>query len=247
MHVRRILWPVAALALLFACASHGPALDAMDADTLFAHATERMQAGKWSDAETAFQRFLILFPSHPRAAEARFRMGETFVARKDYITAAVEFNRLAGEYPSGPFADDARFKVCEAYYHLSPRPPLYQEYTLSAIEHCNSLASYYPDSEFAARAKAMVVELTDKLAEKEYNTGNDYFRKGIYHSANISYDRVIADFPQSVWAPRALLRLYQSYQKLKYDQEAAATRERLIRDYPNSPEAKQLSGDAAQP
>jgi outer membrane protein assembly factor BamD len=233
--------------ILLACASRGPAFDTMDPDALFQYALGRLEARKWSDAEAAFQRFVLQYPNHPRVAEARYRIGETYVGRKELVTAAIEFNRLASEIPTGIWADDARFQVCQAYYRLSPKPSLDQEYTTSAIDHCNNLINYYPDSEYVARARAVVDELTDKLAEKEYLIGDTYFRRGAYHSANISFERVAEAFADSVWAPRALLRMFESYTRLRYDPEAQAVKERLIRDYPNSPEAKQLGGSAVQP
>lgn len=248
MHVRRWTPLLAGLTLtLTACASATPPFDTMEADQMYEYGMTELRERDWSDAELAFQRFVLQFPGDPRVAEARYRIGETFMGRKEYVTAAVEFNRLAAEAPNSEWADDARFRVCEAYRELSPKPPLTQEYTISAIDHCNSLLVYYPTSEFAPRAREIIQELTNRLAEKEYLTADYYFRLKNYHSANLSYDRVVAEYPTTMWAPRALLRLYRSYQELKYDTEAAATRERLLRDYPNSPEAKQLGGNAARP
>jgi outer membrane protein assembly factor BamD len=248
MHGSRTKRLLATLCLLLAaCASRGPAFDTMDPDTLFQYAMGRLEDRDWSDAEAAFQRFVLQYPNHPRVAEARYRIGETYVGRKEHVTAAIEFNRLASEFPSGPWADDARFQVCQAYYRLSPPPALDQEYTTSAIEHCNNLITYYPDSDFVTRARAIIEELTNKLAEKEYVTGDTYFRRGAYHSANISFERVAAEFADSVWAPRALLRLYQSYTRLQYGPEAEAVKERLKQTYPNSPEAKQLGGSVVHP
>jgi outer membrane protein assembly factor BamD len=230
--------------LLAACASRGPAFEGMDAETLFQYAMGRLADRKWSDAEAAFQRFLLQYPNHARVAEGRYRIGETYLGRKEYVTAAIEFNRLASEVPNGQWADDARFQVCQAYYRLSPKPALDQEYTRSAIDHCNNLLTYFPESDYVARARSIVAELTNKLAEKEYSTGDTYFRRGAYHSANISFERVAEEFADSVWAPRALLRMYQSYTRLRYDPEAQAVKDRLLKDYPNSPEAKQLGGSA---
>lgn len=248
MHGSRTIRLLALLSLaLLACASRGPAFEGMDPETLFQYAMTRLAQRDWSDAEAAFQQFVLRYPNHPRVAEARYRIGETYVGRKEHVTAAVEFNRLASEFPTGPWADDARFQVCQAYYRLSPRAALDQEYTTSAIDHCNNLITYYPDSDYVARARVIVEELTNKLAEKEYLIGDTYFRRGAYHSANISFERVAAEFAASTWAPRALLRLFESYTRLRYDPEAQAVKERLLKDYPNSPEARQLGGSAVQP
>jgi outer membrane protein assembly factor BamD len=231
------------LGLLFsACASSGPAVTGMDADELFLYGLEQLQERDWSEAIRAFERFTFAFSAHPRAPEARYRLGEAYMGRREYVTAAMEFNRLAAEYPAGPWADDARFQVCVAYYRLSPPPQLDQEYTVSAISHCESLLTFYSDSEHAPRAREIIAEMQAKLAEKDYNTAEQYLRRRVYDSANIYYHHVADAYPATPWAPRALLRLVETYGRLGYQQEAQAARDRLLREFPDSPEARQVNG-----
>lgn len=225
-----------------ACASRGPALENLDQEALFQHGMERLQDGDWSGAISTFERFTLTFPTHARVPEARFRIGEAYAGRGEYVTAAMEFNRLASDFPAGPWADDARFEVCRAYHELSPAPPRDQTYTVTGIDHCRSLLLYYPESEYVPRAEAMMEELVNKLAEKDFDNAEYYFRRRAYHSANIYYEAVVTEYPQTPWAPRALLRLHESYTRLGYEQEAQAAKERLLRDFPSSPEAQQIDG-----
>lgn len=232
-------------ATLTACASGGPALQTLDQEALFQVGMERLRDEDWSGAISAFERFTLTFPNHPRVAEARFRMGEAYAGRDEHVTAAMEFNRLATDFPAGPWADDARFEVCRNYYELSPAPPRDQEYTYTAIDHCRSLLVYYPESEYAPRAEEMLQRLVGKLAEKDYDTAEYYFRRRAYHSANIYYETVADEYPETSWAPRALLRLHESYTRLGYEQEAQAAKERLLREFPDSPQARQIDGTGA--
>jgi outer membrane protein assembly factor BamD len=226
-----------------ACASRGPVLEGMDAETLFAYAMGELQARRWDAAAPAFERFTYLYPNHPRVQEARFRVAETYQGRREWITAAVEFDRLAAEFPAGAWADDARFEVCRSYAQLSPRPQLDQEYTRHALEHCQSLLAYYPESEFVPKAETLITELLDRLAQKDFLNAEEYFRRRAFDSAIIYYDGVVDEFGMTVWAPRALLRLVQVYERLGYEPEAAAARNRLLQQYPDSPEARQVAGD----
>ena len=237
-----LIAPLLALAMT-ACASRGPALETLDQEALFQHGMERLQDRDWSGAISTFERFTLTFPGHPRVAEARFRIGQAYAGRGEHVTAAMEFNRLANDFPAGPWADDARFEVCRSYYELSPAPPRDQTYTVTGIDHCRSLLLYYPESEYVPRTEEMMQELVGKLAEKEFDNAEYYFRRRAYHSANIYYEAVATDYPETSWAPRALLRLHESFTRLGYEQEAAAARERLLRDYPASPEAQQIDGN----
>jgi len=224
--------------LAAACASARPAYDTMTPEELLALAEAEIAEEDWDDAVNALDRYIFQFPTHGQYQQARFRLGEVYFMRKEYITAANEFSRLATDYPSGPLADDARFKVCESYYRLSPRPQLDQQYTQAAIDHCESLLAYYPDTEHAERAREMIRELRDKLAEKLYLAGEHYYRRRAYDSAIQYFDDLLEQFPTSSAAPKTLLRLYQTYTSLGYAEEAQSTRERLLRDFPDSEQAR---------
>lgn len=241
MRLRHLLLilPLAA-GLLAACGSRGARLDHFDEEGLFAHGMTLLDARRWPQAAEVFERFILVYPTHPRVQEARFRLGETYQGRREWVTAAAEFNRLASEYPQGQWADDARFQVCRSYHQLAPRPQLDQEYTRSAVDHCQALLTFYPQSEYVPRAQEIIAELVNRLAHKEFITAEDYFRRRAFDSAIIYYDIVATDYPTSEWAPRALLRMVHSYERLGYDPEARAARDRLLRQFPNSPEAQQI-------
>jgi outer membrane protein assembly factor BamD len=227
-----------------ACGSRGPVLDGMDAEGLFAYGMTELERRNWESAANAFERLIFNYPNHPRVQEARFRVGETFQGRREWLTAAMEFNRLAADFPAGAWADDSRFQVCRSYHEMAPPPRLDQEYTRLAAEHCQSLLAYYPDSEFVPRAREIVVEMLNRLAEKEYLIGEDYLRRRAFDSAIIYYEGLVRDFPETLWAPRALVRLIEIYERIGYDPEARSARERLLQQYPNSPEARQIGGGA---
>jgi outer membrane protein assembly factor BamD len=234
-------WILLGVLAAAACGSRGPTLDGLDADSLYEHAASEMERRRWESAATAFERFVFNFPNDPRVQEARFRIGETYQRRREWLTAAIEFNRLAADYPAGPWADDARFEVCRSYHEMSPRPQLDQEYTRMAAEHCQSLLAYYPDSEFVPRASAIIDEMIHRLAEKEYLVGEEYYRRRAFDSALIYFDELVRQYPATDWAPRALLRMVQIYERLGYDPELRSTRERLLQQYPQSPEAQQVA------
>jgi outer membrane protein assembly factor BamD len=227
---------------LVACASRGPAIQQMEADSLYNYGAQKLAEEDWADAVEAFERFTLVHTNHPRIAEARYRLAEAYMGREEYVTAAMEFNRLANDFPTGPWGDDARYQVCRAYYELAPRSALDQEYTRTAIGHCESLVAYYPQSEYVARAQEVIAQLINRLAEKDFNTGAGYERRRAMDSAIIYYQQVVENYSRTEFAPRALARMHGIYLRLQYAQEAEAAKQMLIRDYPQSPEARQLSG-----
>lgn len=230
------------LAGLAACASRGPVYQGMSADSLLQVGLNKLEQRKWDDAAQALQQFTFQFPTHARYQEARFRIGDAYFGKKEFISAAAEYSRLSNDYPAGPYADDARFRVCESYARLSPKPQLDQQYTHAAIDHCQSLVAYYPQSPFVAEAQEITLRMQNKLAEKMFTAGEYYFKIRAYDSAVKYFDTTLKAYPQARVTPRVLYRLFEAYQELGYREEADTTRERLLSEFPTSEEARRLQG-----
>ncbi|MEN8375270.1 MAG: outer membrane protein assembly factor BamD [Gemmatimonadota bacterium] len=237
---RRTVGGVAVLALAAALAACSNAIELADlpADDMYARGQQELDEGNWNAAITVFERFSLEFPTHPLMERARFGVGQAFFGKKEYLTASTEFLRLVQDYPVGELADDARFMVCRAYEELSPEIPLDQEYTRGAVEHCDALAEFYPGSEYADSARSTRDRLVDKLAQKDLYSADFYFRNKAYDSAIVYLEDLLEGYPTSTVAPQALLMLVEIYGELGYQSELDDVRGRLLRDFPESPEAE---------
>ncbi len=245
MTSNRLLRTFAVGLLAAGCASGNQQLQNFTADQLMQRGMSALQRGKWSEAVEAFEQFTLQFPTSTRHQEARFRLGEAYIGKKEFITASTELSKLASDFPAGNYADDARFKICEAYNKMSPKAQLDQQYTKSAVDHCQALEAYYPNSEYVAQARAIAMSMINKLADKDFHTGDYYFKREGWDSAILYFESTLNDYPTSDAAPRALLRLYQTYLRVGYKEEADAAKARLLKDYPDSESAKLLPGIAA--
>ncbi len=214
-------------------------------DELYRIGAEAFQRERWDRAIEALQRFLFQDPGHPKADSAQYLIGESYFQQKQYLTAAAEFLRLAQNRPAGPLADDSRYRACQAYYELSPRPELDQQYTEEAIDQCRSVVLLYPGSPFAGQAAERTKELSDKLARKYYLNAVYYFKRRAYDSAIVYLEYLLSNYDGASVEPQALFKLYETYTKVGYVQEAQETRARLLREHPDSPEARELQ--AAKP
>ena len=223
-----------------ACASGGPDLGQLEPETLWERGVTAFNAEEWDDAVRYFDRFVLTGGSDPRVIQARYYIGQAHFGDEEYITAASEFSRLAADLGRAELADDARFMACRAYEELSPDPELDQEYTRAALDHCQALAEYFPESEYTGRANAIVDEMLDKLAEKVYDAGYWYFRRRAYDSALIYFEDVVDRYPGTEWAPKALLKQYEIYTRLEYDEEREEVRGQLLRQYPDSEAADRV-------
>jgi len=215
----------------------------LPADELYRIGLQKFENRDWGGAIEALQRFVYADPAAARVDSAQLLTGEAYFNQSQYLTAASEFLRLAQDRPAGRLADLARYRACESYCELSPRPELDQEFTEQAIVECRSVALLYPGSPYAELALRRVEELTNKIARKYYLNGVYYLRRKAYDSAIVYLEYMVETFPGSAVEPEALLKLYEAYVKLGYTDEADRARDRLLRDYPDSPEAGKLSGN----
>jgi outer membrane protein assembly factor BamD len=239
----------AVLALLAAAALGGCALlrtpPPLTPDRAYQQGMEAYEAGRHRRAAELLQQFVTAAGPDARLKPALMALARSRMQMREYVTAAADYLRVATQFPADPEAEEARFGLCNAYHLLSPRPQLDQEYTHAAVAYCESYAQYYPGSPRAQEATGYVAQLRTRLAEKAYLNGFYYFRRGLYDASVVYFDRVLDEFPETVHAPAALARLVEAYARLGYREEEAAARQRLQREYPQSPEARTLAPGAA--
>jgi TolA-binding protein len=54
----------------------------------------------------------------------------------------------------------------------------------------------------------------------------------------IYFNDTVNGWPETPWAPAALARVVEAYTRIGYREEADQARQRLLRDFPQSPEAR---------
>jgi len=197
------------------------------------------QAKRWTRAAELIKRWVDANAAgDPRMPQALLALGTAHVRMGENLTASSELLRLVTEYPQAPEQQQARFGLCEAYHALSPKAQLDQQYTATASTYCASYAEYYAATPQADTARRWVAEMNEKLAYKSYLTGMFYFRRQAIDAAVIYFNDTVNGWPESRWAPAALARVVEAYTRIGYREEADQARQRLLRDFPQSPEAR---------
>lgn len=200
------------------------------------------QAGRHGRAVEHLSRFVLVASGDPRLRDALMALARSQQATREHISAAASYLRVVTEFPRDPAAIEARYGMCEAYYRLSPRAQLDQQHTYTAITYCQSYAELYPETPEAQVARERVVEMREKLAHKAYLNGLFYFRRNFLDSSIVYFTEVVERYPGTTWAPAALSMMVRTYERLGYEEDAEAARARLLQEYPQSTEARQLAG-----
>lgn len=238
------------ITLLGGCASGSP-YEGLQSDQVFEAGAQAFDDGDWDKAVEAFDRLISAEPAYPRLVEARMYLARAYFNKGEYITAVSEFTRILDRHPGHPLAPGASLGICRSFVAQSPKVQRDQTLTVQAWNACQNTVTDFRGTEVAQEAQGLRDEMESKLAEKIFIAGDFYYRRKLYHSGIIYFNDLLDQYPRNEWAAQALLRLYQSYTSLDWDQEAEEARDRLLRDFPNSAAAKEIgaardAGDAGE-
>lgn len=229
--------------LLAACGGGASKYQGVEPDRLFEIAQTEFAEGNHGNAVEALDRLLVAHGDWPRVPEARLMLGDVYYDRGDYLTARAEYGRFLDRYAGHRASADAALGICASLAELAPKPQRDQGYTQEAMSSCRNVVLDYGGQEQAARAAQISNELRLTLAEKEYMTADFYFRRKMYDSAIKYYEFVVNLYPESEYAPLALLGVYEANSAIGYDDLAEEARQRLLAEYPESEAAETIRAD----
>ena len=238
--------PLALALLLVGCGGADP-YQGLTADDLYRIGENELAEGNADNAVEALERLHVSFGDWSRLPEAGLLLARAHYENDDYITARSEYRRYLDRFASHVGAPDASLGECRSLAALAPLPQRDQGYTEEAILVCSNVVVDYAGTPQAAASDSIRADLRHTMAEKEYLNANHYFRRRQYDSAIIYFQFVVDLYPDTEFAPRALLGLFRSNEAIGYLDIADTMRTQLIEDYPNSPEAAevQASGNAS--
>lgn len=227
------------LLALSACAGRTP-FNNMTADEIYNQGLEKFREGKWNDAILAFER-AVLTPGLDQAAEARLYLGHANFAKKRYIQASAEYQRVLDRFGGDTVAAYGAFGVCRSTAALAMIPQRDQTFTRQARTACTQVARDYAGTIIGLEAAEIRQKMHNRLAEADYLVGLHYFKRQGFDSANEYFQEVIDGYPDSKWAPWAMYKMIEAFEKIGYDSDATDLKVRLIREYPDSEPARLVS------
>ena len=236
---------IAAAALvvhLVGCGGGDP-YQGMDADALFRLAQSEVEEEDYGNAIDVLERLTISFVDWPRIPEARLLLADAYFGEGEYLTARSEYQRFRDRFVGNPRTVDAALGECRSLGALAPHPQRDQSYTRDAITVCGNVTVDYAGSPQATQARQIRDSLRHTLAEKEYLTASHYFRRKQYDPAILYYQFVVNLYPETEFAPLALLGLYRANDMIGYDDLAGEARTRLLREYPDSDAAEEARAE----
>ncbi len=216
---------------MISCSSHKIKPD-VSAEERMALAIKMFEKKHYLDAKTQFRIITLSNSGSSIADKAQFYLAECHFYLKEYILSASEYERLIKVYPNSEYVDDAKYKLGFSYYNLSPKYSLDQEYTQKAIQEFQEFLEDYHSSPLAAQVSEKLYQTREKLARKVYSAAEQYRKMGFYEAASVYFQKVLENYYDSSFGPKAQYWLGECYKKLQKNSEAMEAFATFLIKYP---------------
>lgn len=168
------------LMMLCSCGEYVAVQKSADYDYRYEFAKASFVEGKYAQASAMLGDVLAIMKGTSNAEESLYLLAQSEFCDRNYDIATTYFKKYYQTYPKGIYTQQARYYSAYSLYMQTPEARLDQSATLDAIREFQNFMDYYPDSELKPRAQQMVMELQDKLVEKEYLAAKLYYDLGTY-------------------------------------------------------------------
>jgi len=168
------------------------------------------------------------------ADSVQYLLAECYNNTDQFILSASEYSDLVRFTPNSPLAPEARYMIGVCYSKISPTSNLDQNYTIKAITELQAFIEYYPTHARARDAERLIIELRNKLAEKDYNTAILYIKMSKFRSALLYFNSVLERFHDSSFADLAQYGIIEVYIAQDKKDLAKNEIEKFLTKYPNS-------------
>ncbi len=138
--------------------------------------------GKYNSAALLLQELIATYKGTNKGEESLFLLGMSSMNSHNYDAANAYFQKYYQAYPRGIYAQEARYYSGKSLYMSVPETRLDQTATYEAISEFNDFIETYPTSPLREQATDYILELQDRLVEKEYLSAKLYYNLGSYFS-----------------------------------------------------------------
>jgi outer membrane protein assembly factor BamD len=241
----RIVPLLCTAAVLLACSS-SDVPENPTAEQQFRLGMEEYVDENYQEAVGYFEVIRLQFPGSSVADSARYYTALCRFQREEYLLASYEFNQIIQSGSSRELMADAYYQFAQCYYMLAPKVQLDQTYTMRAIDALQNFVEAYPTHEKAQAVEKQVIELVNRLAEKEYKTAILYEKMEVPESALIYFNTVVDRYYNTDYAEVAFAGKIRSLLAMKRYKDVLSSAKDFLEKYPASEFRNEVEENSAK-
>jgi outer membrane protein assembly factor BamD len=193
-----------------------------------------MQKGDYENAAKLFDEVERQHPYSTWARHAQVMSAFNYYLAKKYNDSIGSAQRFLTIHPGSEEAPYVQYLLAMGFYEQVADVTRDQTSTTQAVAAFGELIRRYPDTRYAADARAKMDILNDHLAGKEMEIGRYYQRAGQWLAATYRFRNVVDQYQTTTHAAEALERLVECYLELGIPAEAYKSAAVLGRNFPDS-------------
>ncbi len=246
--IARLAILLALALLLSSCGRWGKREDPLETlplEGLYAEAKGALEHGNVSRAQRYYQRLIARFPYGPYTEQSQIELAYAYYKGNKPEDATSAVNRFIRTYPAHQSIDYVYYlrglinfdRNDGTLLRIARLDPTQREQVSlrQSFNDFNDLIQRYPNSRYAADARAKMVHLRNQMARHDLNVAVFYLERRAWVAAANRGQHVIEQYPQSIYDSDALAVMSEAYARLGQDTLAADTRRVLETNYPNHP------------
>ncbi|MFH0796947.1 MAG: tetratricopeptide repeat protein [Candidatus Omnitrophota bacterium] len=172
----------------------------------FAWAEEYVIKRDYSTAIRKLEQLIQVFPNSPLAARTQYRMGELYQMAGDWEKAFKAYQKVVNNYPGSEFVTSAisrQFSIGEAQTAKESG-----RFSFLRTDHSEILGEVVDSAPYAPEAEKAL-----------YDLGHHQVRRGNFSESIKTFERLVKNYPDSLFAEKAELETAQAEVELYRRQE----------------------------
>ena len=230
-----LIWCAAGLFLLTGCNEYQSLMKSTDYEYRYEAAKAYYAEGKFNKASQMLGDLVTTFKGTAWGEESLYLLAMSEFKSKTYDTAGDYFKKYYQRFPNGTYTEPAFYQSGLALFYQAPDTRLDQTSTISAMGELQSFMDTYPFSPLKAECQEKVMQLQDKLVDKELQAAQLYYALGTYtvncFYGGTNYDACIVtarnaldDYPYAAQEKRERLSWLMLSSKYKLANESIETK-----------------------
>lgn len=213
-------------------------------EKLYAEAREELRSGNWASAVKLLEKLEARYPFGRFAQQAQLDIAWAYYRENDQGNALASVDRFIRQYPNHAALDYAlylkgliNFNENRGLFARLGGQDLAERDLKAARESFDTfkqLISRFPDSRYAADAKARMGYLVNSMASGEVAIARYYFTRGAYVASANRAKAVVEQYPQAPAVEDALVIMARSYEGLGLPELRDGAQRVLTLNFPES-------------